>query len=62
VKVVDRATYYRAMQAFCLQRSKMEDECRAFWEAEAVYWSQRLTVTRMVPPPLPDFPDSSWWC
>ena len=32
---------YRAMQAFCLQRAKMEHEDEMFWEAEAEVWARR---------------------
>jgi hypothetical protein len=29
------------MQAFCLQRAKMEHEDETFWEAEAEVWARR---------------------
>jgi len=38
---VDEIIRYRAMQAFCLQRAKMEHEDETFWEAEAEIWARR---------------------
>jgi hypothetical protein len=38
---VDELVRYRAMQAFCLQRTKMEHEDEMFWEAEAEVWARR---------------------
>ncbi len=58
---MDDATYYRAMRGFCLQRAKIESERRVFWETEARYWAQRLTVARLTPSDSPKFPDGSWW-
>lgn len=58
---VDNATYYRAMRGFCLQRAKIENESRIFWETEALYWAQRLTISRMTSSLWPKFPDGSWW-
>jgi hypothetical protein len=58
---VDDATYYQAMRGFCLQRAKIESESRLFWENEARYWAQRLTVTHLPPSDWPRFPEGSWW-
>lgn len=58
---MDDATYYRAMRGFCLQQAKIEAERRAFWETEARYWAQRLTVARMEPSDGLKFPEGSWW-
>jgi hypothetical protein len=38
---VDELIRYRAMQAFCLQRAKMEHEDETFWGAEAEGWARR---------------------
>jgi len=38
---LDELIRYRAMQAFCLQRAKMEHEDEVFWEAEAEVWARR---------------------
>jgi hypothetical protein len=38
---LDELIRYRAMQAFCLQRAKMEHEDEMFWEAEAAVWARR---------------------
>jgi hypothetical protein len=38
---VDELIRYRAMQAFCLQRARMEHEDEMFWEAEAEVWARR---------------------
>jgi hypothetical protein len=38
---LDELIRYRAMQAFCLQRAKMEHEDEMFWEAEAEVWARR---------------------
>ena len=33
---------YRAMEAFCRQRAKMDGESASFWLAEADVWKSRL--------------------
>ena len=38
---MDELIRYRAMQAFCLQRAKMEHEDEVFWEGEAEDWARR---------------------
>ena len=40
-RALDELIRYRAMQAFCLQRAKMEHEDEIFWEAEAEVWARR---------------------
>jgi len=32
-----------AMEAFCRQRAKMEDESATFWLTEAAFWAKQVT-------------------
>jgi hypothetical protein len=36
---MEDAVHYRALEAFCRQRSQMEDEGAEFWLAEANLWA-----------------------
>jgi hypothetical protein len=38
---LDRLTRSRAMEAFCRQRAKIDDEHATFWLAEAADWAKR---------------------
>jgi hypothetical protein len=40
---------YRAMEAFCRQRAKMEGEDARFWLAEAEIWNRRVGNLRSGP-------------
>jgi hypothetical protein len=39
---MDALAHCKAMEAFCLQRARMEGEVAGFWLAEAESWRDRL--------------------
>jgi hypothetical protein len=57
--------HYRAMEAFCRQRSKMEGEDELFWLTEAEVLAKlatnahRMQVLKIPPPDITDIKGSS---
>ena len=45
-KDMDALTRYRAMEAFCRQRAKMESEAEGFWLNEAQSWIDRQKASK----------------